>query len=212
MEEYMKNNNYEKMDIRIVSEDTSCFKKLDELESWKDSFEKVNFVGLFINDEMFLNEYAKKIFQNILINGCEFEQTIKYNEYYYPNIMIDTRKISYLECVEKIKLITLMMERANDISKLINNNLNVEKVKQGLLAKYKALIGGIKTTYEKGLILVKMLFKDGEDNQLLCKYYRLIQKKEEFEVRKEIFYELLHNDEEQLVVNSQNVKKRSYMK
>ena len=84
----MKNNNYEKIDIRIVSDKVSCFKKLDELESWKDNFEKVNFVGLFINDEMFLNENAKKIFQNILINGCEFEQTIKYNEYYYPNMYI----------------------------------------------------------------------------------------------------------------------------
>ena len=112
-------NNYEKIDIRIVSEDTSCFKKLDEFQEWEDNFGKVNFVGLFINDEMFLNEYAKKIFQNILVNGCEFEQTIKYNEYYYPNIMIVTREISYLECVEKIRLIMLMIERANDISKLI---------------------------------------------------------------------------------------------
>ena len=205
-------DNYQEIDIRTVSEDFSCFGKLKDLNTWEDNFGKVNFVGLFINDEMFLNEYAKKIFQNILVNGCEFEQTIKYNEYYYPNIMIVTREISYLECVEKIRLIMLMIERANDISKLINNNLNAEKVKQGLLTKYKILIEGIKTTYEKGLILVKMLFKDGEDNQLLCKYYRLIQKKEEFEVRKEIFYELLHNEEEQLAINNQNVKKRSYVK
>lgn len=205
-------DNYQEIDISIVSEDFSCFGKLKDLNTWQDNFEKVKFIGIFINNEMFLNETAQKIFQNILVNGCEFEKTIKFSSGCYPNLTIDTRDISYQECLDKIDLIILMTKRANEISELINNNMSNGKVKQGSLKKYKSLIQGIKTTYEKGLLLFKMLFKDSEDNRLLFIYYHLIQKKDDIEVRKENFYGLLYYNGEQLVTNNPKILKKNYKK
>ena len=205
----MKYNNYEKMLIGILGDDFCVNSlKLNEFEKWQSEWLCIKHIGLFVDDEMFINDDAKKIFVNILINGCEFEEKIHFSKVYYPNIIIDTREINYLECLDKIKLIQMMIERANEISETINNSQVNIKIEQGLVSKYKALINGFKSNYEKGLILVKLFFKDVSDNDLLFKYYQLIQNKEDFETRKKIFYEMLFTEENKVIENVTETNKR----
>ena len=101
-----------------------------------------------------------------------------------------------------------MVIKIQSISDVITNGAVKEKVNQSFLTKYKMLIEGLKPTYEKGLILVRLLFKDHIANGLLSKYYRLIQKKESFDTRKEIFYDLLLTGNETVVINNVMCKKR----
>jgi len=203
----MKCNDYEKMMVRILGNEF-CINSLElsELENWQSNWLCIKYIGLFVNDELFINNDAKKIFQNILINGCEFEEKIHFSKKYYPNIIIDTREMDYLECLKKIEIVQIIIDRANAISEIIRSEQVNKQVEQGLLTKYKMLIQGLKSTYDKGLILVKLLFKDVNNDNLLFKYYQLIHKKEDIEVRRGIFYELLFIEDNKLVKKHQKLK------
>lgn len=208
MEPQMNN----KMMIEVVSKDNNYLISFDNFNTVQNDWLMINSVRLLISEDKFNGIDSMKIFQNILIDGCEFIKEINYNKEDFTRVMIDTSEITYSRCLEIIEMIQLMIDRANNIGDIITNGIVKEKVNQGFLTKYKMLIEGIKPAYEKGLILVKMLFKDDKGDGLLSKYYRVIQKKESFDKRKEIFYDLLLNGNGPLVVNGIKCKKRNYKK
>lgn len=193
----MNTDKYEKMNVRVLGNEFLInVTELKALEKWQYNWGVIKYIGLFIDDKMFINDDAKKIFQNIVSNSYEFVPEIRYSVGYYPSILIDTREKEYFECLKNIKLVQLMIERANQISELIKIKSSVEN--EGVLSRYRELVNGIKTNYEKGLILVRLLFKNNSNNDLLTCYYRFIQKKEDFEVREEMFYHMLLCDREEL--------------
>lgn len=217
MIEKINNNNETKIEIKCGS-DVNFTSEFDivsflDISSQIISDNKENCI-VFVNPDNFISKDARKIFINIIANSYDVIPRLSTNKLEELNNLtyqISLENINTSELINIFKIFILMIDKANIISKLISRECQKE-YNSSFFAKYKALIEGIKTTYEKGLILIKMFNNSQEEESLLAKYYQLIQKKEDTNRRLELVYDLLFMNtlEEQVFTKSGYTRKRRY--
>ncbi len=152
-----------------------------------------NEISIKINRECFSSVDAEKIFMNIYLSSL-----LVLNSFTKNNLEINEENnykvINYIQIngdVNLIELISLMIDKANQISDVVTRD-SLEIVSDGVkLRNYKRLIEGVKNTYQKSLLLIKVLFSDNLEDNILSKYYQLIHSNDDVSIKEQLLYNLL---------------------